>query len=60
VYRGGVRGLQGCVAGVTIIRGSRVLSFALKKDNDFNLTIGTKFKFSTMQELVAISQVLLQ
>jgi len=50
VYRRGVGGLQGRVAGAAIARGSRVLSFALKKDNDFSLTIGTEFKFSTMQE----------
>jgi len=50
VYRGGVEGLQGCVTEAAITRGSKVLSFALKKDNDFSLTIGTKFKFSTMQE----------
>jgi len=57
VYEGGVRGLQGYIVGVAITRGSRVLSFALKKDNDFNLTIGTEFKFSTMQE--RITQILL-
>jgi len=52
VYGGRVRGLQWCVAGATITRGNKVLSFALKKDNDFNLTIGTEFKFSTMQERI--------
>ena len=50
VYRGGVRGLQGCVAGAVITKGSRVLSFALKKDNDFSVMIGIEFKFSTMQK----------
>jgi len=33
--------------------GSRVLDFALKKENAFNLTIGTKFKFSTMQDHIS-------
>jgi len=42
--------LQGRVATAAAMRGSRVLSFALKKDNDLSLTIGTEFKFSTMQE----------
>ena len=50
VYGGGVGGLQGRVAAAAIAGGSRVLSFALKKDNDLSLTIGTEFKFSTMQE----------
>jgi len=50
VYGGGVRGLQGCVAGATAARGSRVLGFALKKGNDSNFTIGTEFKVSTMQD----------
>jgi len=50
VYGGGVQGLQGCVAGTAITRGSRVLSFALKNGNTFNLTLGTEFKVSTMQE----------
>jgi len=50
VYGGRVDSLQRRVAGAAIARGSRVLSFALKKDNDFSLMIGTEFKFSIMQE----------
>jgi len=50
VYRGGVQGLQRCVVGATVTRGSKVLSFALKNGNTSNLTIGTEFKVSTMQQ----------
>jgi len=49
VYGGRVQGLQGCVTGTTVMRGSRVLSFALKNGNTFNLTLGTEFKVSIMQ-----------
>jgi len=50
LYGGGDQGLQGCIVEAVITRESRVLGFALKKENAFNLTIGTEFKFSTMQE----------
>jgi len=50
VYEGGVQGLQGYVAKTIVMRGSRVLSFALKNGNTSNLTLGTEFKVSTMQQ----------
>jgi len=53
VCGGGVQGLQGFVARAIATKGSRVLGFALKKENDSNLTIGTKFKVSTIQDYMS-------
>jgi len=50
VYIGGVRGLQRCVVGVAVTRENRVLSFVLKNENTFNLTISIEFKVSTIQQ----------
>jgi len=56
VYGGGVQDLQGCVAKAIATSESKILSFALKNENTFNLTIGIEFKASTMQD--SITQIL--
>jgi len=53
VYGGGVHGLQGCVARAVATRRSKVLGFALKKENASNLTIGIEFKVLTMQQCMS-------